>query len=136
MTGLPAAILLAWMQACCTVYGVEPEFALAVARIESGTKTAWLRCGPLGKAGKYYGPFGIHRDFRKKWPIDNPYVNVAVGVRALQGRDQRRVLQRYNAEFNEAYFRAVRAVYRQTKRRGTFKDRRGHATLSLLHHEH
>lgn len=111
------AVLLAWMRACALTYGVEPEFAYAVARVESGVPGGpALRFGPLGRAGKYYGPFGIHRDFRKKWPIDHPLVNVAVGVRALRGQDKRRVLQRYNTNFDESYFRAVMAVYRRAKR--------------------
>lgn len=119
--GLASALLLAWMKACALTYGVEPEFAWAVARVESGAPGgSAIRCGPLGRSGKYYGPFGIHRDFRRRWPIDDPYVNVAVGVKALRGPDKRRVLRRYNAAFNEAYYRAVMAVYRQAKREGKF----------------
>jgi len=113
---LPAALLLAWMQACATLYGVEPEFALAVATIESR-----LQCGPLGRKGTYCGPMGIHKCFRAKWDIDNPFVNIAVGVRALKGRDQRRVLQRYNASFNEAYWRAVQSCRRQYQRDRVFE---------------
>jgi hypothetical protein len=115
------ALLLAWLQACALTYGVEPEFAFAVARVESGLPgAAVIRCGPLGRSGKYYGPFGIHRDFRRRWPIDDPFVNVAVGVKALRGTDKRRVLQRYNAAFNEAYYRAVMRIYRQAQRERMF----------------
>ena len=121
MTGLPLALLLAWLQACALTYGVEPEFAYAVARVESGVPgLAEIRCGPLGRSGKYYGPMGINRCFKEKWPIDDPYINVVVGVKALRGADKRRVLQRYNAAFNEAYYRAVMATYRQAKREGRF----------------
>jgi hypothetical protein len=121
MSGLGMALLLAWLQACALTYGVEPEFAWAVARVESGVPGgAEIRCGPLGRSGKYYGPMGINRCFKAKWPIDNAFVNVEVGVKALRGADKRRVLQRYNAAFNEAYFRAVMAVYRQAKREGKF----------------
>jgi hypothetical protein len=103
MSGLAAALLLAWMQACAVSCGVEPEFAYAVARVESGVPGGpALRCGPLGRAGKYYGPFGIHRDFKRRWAIDDPFVNVAVGVKALRGADKRRVLKRYNIAFNES----------------------------------
>jgi hypothetical protein len=118
LVNLSTAILLAWMKACCLNYGVEPEFALAVARVESGTKTEMLRFGPMGKSGRYYGPFGIERSFLKKWPIDNPFVNIEVGVKALRGPDKRRVLRRYNATFNEAYFRAVMMACRKYKSEG------------------
>jgi hypothetical protein len=121
INGIAAALLMAWLQACALTYGVEPEFAYAVARVESGVPGgAAIRCGPLGRAGKYYGPFGIHRDFRKRWPIDDPFVNVAVGVKALRGPDKLRVLKRYNASFNQAYYRAVMAIYRQAQREGRF----------------
>lgn len=120
-SALATTLLLAWMKACALTYGVEPEFAYAVARVESGGQgVTEIRCGPLGRSGTYYGPFGIHRDFRRRWPVDDPFVNVEVGVKALRGRDKRRVLQRYNASFNEAYYRAVMAIYRQAKREGKF----------------
>lgn len=106
---------MAWLQACAATHGVEPEFALAVATVESR-----LQCGPLGSKGTYYGPMGIHKCFRAKWDIANPFVNIAVGVKALKGRDQRRVLQRYNASFNEAYFRAVQSCRRQYQRDRVF----------------
>lgn len=121
--GLGAALLLAWMQACSVTYGVEPEFAWAVARVESGTKTETLRCGPMGKSGRYYGPFGIERSFLRRWPIDDPFVNVAVGVKALRGADKRRVLKRYNAAFDEVYYRAVMGLYRQAKQEGRFESK-------------
>lgn len=114
---LAMTLLLAWFQACGTIYGVEPDFAWAVARVESGLPGGpEIRCGPLGRCGKYYGPMGINRCFKTKWPIDDPYVNVEVGVKALRGADKRRVLQRYNAAFNESYYRAVMAIYHQARR--------------------
>lgn len=121
LTGLALAALLAWFQTCGAMYGVEPEFAWAVARVESGVSGGpEIRFGPLGRRGKYYGPMGINRCFLGRWPIDDPYVNVEVGVKALRGTDKRRVLRRYNRAFNEAYYRAVMAVYRQAKREGRF----------------
>jgi hypothetical protein len=121
VTGVATALLLAWMQTCGLTYGVEPEFVWAVARVESGVPgISEIRCGPLGRAGKYYGPMGINRCFKTKWPIDDPFVNVEIGVKALRGADKRRVLKRYNAAFNEAYYRAVMALYRQAKREGKF----------------
>jgi hypothetical protein len=119
MTGLAMALLLAWMRVCSLHYGVEPEFALAVARVESGVPGGpALRCGPLGRSGKYYGPFGLHRDFLRRWPIDNPFVNVEIGVKALRGQDKLRVLRRYNpTRLNRAYEQAVMRLYRQEKAR-------------------
>jgi hypothetical protein len=119
LVNLPTALLLAWLQACAAINGVEPEFALAVAAIESR-----LQCGPLGRSGTYYGPMGIHKCFKAKWDIEDPYVNIAVGVSALRGRDQRRVLKRYNASFNEAYWRAVQAARRQYQRDRVFAGRK------------
>lgn len=109
---IPAALLVAWIRTYALLYGVEPEFALAVAHVESGVPGQEFRVGPLGR-GKYYGPFGIHRDFLKKWPIDQPEENIRRGVLALKGGDQRRVLKRYNRTFNECYFRAVQAAKRR-----------------------
>ena len=80
-----------------------------------------IRIGPLGRKRKYYGPMGINRCFLARWPVDNCYVNVMVGARALRGNDKRRVLKRYNAAFTEAYYRAVMACYRQAKRERIFQ---------------
>lgn len=114
---LPSTLLLAWLKACSAVYAVDPAFAQAVMIVESrppsGTEMEF-RVGRLGKS-KYYGPFGIHRDFLKVWPIDDPFVNVAVGVKALRGADKRRVLKRYNASFTESYYREVRRIERKLK---------------------
>lgn len=117
---ISTAVFLAWVMACSQYYGVQPEFALAVARVESGTTTEWVRFGRLGRS-RYYGPMGINQCFLKKWPIGNPYINVAVGVRALRGADQRRVLQRYNEKFDEDYFRAVMALSRQHQKERIFE---------------
>ena len=115
------AALLAWMQVCSAHYGIEPEFVYAVARIESGVPGGpRIRIGPLGRKRKYYGPMGINRCFLARWPVDNCYVNVMVGARALRGRDKRRILKRYNASFDEAYYQAIMACYRQAKRERVF----------------
>lgn len=106
---------LSWVKVCAAKYNVDPCFALAVAQIESGTKGQRFRFGKLGK-GTYYGPFGIHKSFLKKWRIDDPMVNTEIGIKALRGPDQRRVLKRYNKSFNEGYYRAVMATARQYRR--------------------
>ena len=114
-------ILFFWIKYCGAVYGVEPEFIWATMRVESGNASNLVRFGPLGKSGKYIGPMGINKCFRKKWDIDDPFVNVAVGARALRGSDKRQVLRRYNTAFDEDYYRAVMALYRQCKRERTLE---------------
>jgi hypothetical protein len=101
------ADLVSYIARCARAHGVDPGFAVAVATIESR-----LQCGPLGRRGTYLGPMGIHKTFRARWNIDNPWVNVEVGVKALRGRDQVKVLRRYNASFSPAYLKAVRQVQR------------------------
>ena len=59
---------------------------------------------------------GINDCFLSKWPIDDPFVNVEVGVKALRGSDKRRVLRRYNPKLNRAYEQTVMATYQQMKR--------------------
>lgn len=114
---IATAALLAWMQICAQEHGVDPYFARAVAIVESRPAGGGLamRCGPLGKQGKYYGPFGISRIFLKRWNIADPYVNVWVGVRALRGRNRLKILRRYNASFNQAYYREICRTERQLK---------------------
>jgi hypothetical protein len=115
-----APALIAWMVLWSNVYGVEPEFALAVARVESGTSQHEFRIGKLGR-GTYYGPMGIHKCFLNKWPIDDPWENIRVGVRALRG-SKMHALRRYNKSCNAAYTRAVLSTYSRYKRLGTCKS--------------
>lgn len=108
---------ITFLELCCEHYQVDKSFALAVAYIESGDPRngAPLRFGRLGQ-GTYYGPFGIHKSFIKRWRIDDPYVNTWVGVRALRGKDKIKVLRRYNPAATQAYFRAVLEMERRLKR--------------------
>lgn len=84
--------------------GVNPHYCLAVAHVESRDlkNNMEFRVGRLGKS-KYYGPMGIHQDFRKLRPevLEN---NIVAGVRAL-GRVP---LERYNASCTQAYKKAIR----------------------------
>lgn len=108
VTPLSALLLKVWIAVCAAHWGVDPSFALAVAHIESRLPgRVEFRCGPL-PGGTFYGPFGIHRCFLKRWPIDNVLVNCWYGVRALRGGNKKKVLRRYNAEFDRAYWLAVR----------------------------
>ena len=104
----------------CWGYKVEPNFALAVAHVESGDKHHEFRMGRLGHS-PYYGPFGIHRDFLKRWRIDDPEINCLVGVRALRNTQtleaKKRRLKKYNTEFSEEYWKSVVAAYKKYKRK-------------------
>ena len=104
--------LLTWLHLCALKYNVDPGLAYGVMIIESRGQ-----CGELGRKGTFIGPMGIHKCFRSKWDIDNPYTNIEVGVRALRGDDERRVLRRYNTAFNMAYYKAVKQVQRDYNRR-------------------
>jgi hypothetical protein len=101
-------------------YGVDPNFALAVAEVESSNKEVRFRFGKMGK-GTYYGPYGIHKCFLKKWAINDPLVNTEVGIRALaRHKDQRQSLRRYNTSFDEAYYRRIKQIERRNREEGVF----------------
>jgi hypothetical protein len=110
-----------WVRICSEKYGVDPCFALAVAETESSCRGHQFRFGKMGK-GTYYGPFGIHRCFLKKWDIDDPWTNTMIGIRALaRYKDRRRTLQKYNTAFNEAYWRRICFLERRNRNAGVFR---------------
>lgn len=107
--------LLLALHIWCGVYKVEPALPLAVMQNESGFK-----CGPLGKKGTFIGPAGIHRQFRKKWAIDDPKENIRVLVARFEGVKGKdaivRRLKSYNKEwYKNNYLRDVLAAYKQYK---------------------
>jgi hypothetical protein len=107
--------LLFLLHVLCWSHRVEPAFAQAVAHVESSDRHHEFRYGPMGK-GTYAGPMGLHRAYcREKFGVDPvaPEVNIAIGVRALRGRDKVQVLRRYNTEYNRAYERSVMKAYRK-----------------------
>jgi len=113
---------LSFVKTCSERYGVDPNFALAVAETESSCKGKRFRFGRMGK-GTFYGPFGIHKCFRRRWDIGNPYVNTQVGIRALaRHKNQRRSLRKYNASFNEAYWKRVKQLEARNRKNGVFDD--------------
>jgi hypothetical protein len=118
-SGVATALLLAWIKACALTYGVDPEFAAAVAIVESRPTGGGMemRCGPLGRSGKYVGPMGLNRCFAGKYDIYSPWENIRVGVKALRG-NQMSALKRYNASCTPAYIREVFKIKRQLKREG------------------
>ena len=100
-------LLSAWLVMCAYFYGVDPNFALRVARVESGTRTQEFRVGRLGRTD-FWGPMGIRGRYIRGMDMDNPYLNVMVGVRALRGADKRQVLTRYyGGPPPQAYLKAV-----------------------------
>jgi hypothetical protein len=112
---------LAFVHKTSVKYGIDPNFALAVAEVESSYKGERFRFGKMGK-GTYYGPFGIHKCFLKKWAINDPYINTEVGIRALaRYKDQRKSLKKYNAAFNEGYYRTIKKLEKKNRESGVFK---------------
>lgn len=107
-----APILLLWLQICCAAYGVEPEFALAVATLESRLQVDL-------ETPKYVGLFCLHKGYVREHfgltpqQAKEPLVNIAIGVRALRGRDKDKVLRRFNPEDRGPYRRKVLRYYRQ-----------------------
>jgi len=113
---------LAFVKTCSAKYGIDPNFALAVAEVESSYKGERFRFGKMGK-GTYYGPFGIHKCFLSRWRIDDPYINTEVGIRSLaRYSDQRRTLRKYNTSFNERYFQTIKKLERQNRESRTFNE--------------
>jgi hypothetical protein len=111
---------LAFVKSCSEKYGVDPYFALAVAETESSCKGKRFRFGRLGK-GTYYGPFGIHRCFIRRWNIADLYINTEVGIRSLaRYKSQRRTLKKYNASFNEVYYRRIKFLEARNRREQVF----------------
>jgi hypothetical protein len=100
-----------WVRIVSEKYGVDPCFALAVAETESSCRGIQFRFGKMGRS-RYYGPFGIHQCFLKKWAIDDPVLNTVIGIRALA---------RYSANFNEAYWRRVCYLERRNREAGIFR---------------
>jgi hypothetical protein len=108
---------LAYVKKTSVKYGIDPYFALAVAEVESSYKGERFRFGKMGKT--YYGPFGIHKCFLKKWDISNTFVNTEVGIRALSRYgNQKKSLKKYNTHFNMTYYKRIK--YLENKNR---KDR-------------
>lgn len=108
-----------WFVESARRWNVSPSFLMAVAYIESrqlgkgGVVIQDFRLGEIGR-GTYYGPMGIHKGFKKKWDIWDPKINIEVGAAALAGVGscpdaQKRRLRRYNTEFNDRYFKAIKA---------------------------
>ncbi len=70
----------------------------------------------------YSGPFGINRCFLSRWNVDDPWINTVIGIRALaRYQDKRRTLMKYNANFNESYWRRVKELERRNRRAEVFR---------------
>lgn len=112
-----APALLLWLQLCCGAYGVEPEFALAVATIESRLQVDL-------ETRRFVGLFCLDKArVRERFGLTpreakDPFVNIALGVASLQGRDKQKILRRFNPEdYRGVYQRQVLRYYRQLKRK-------------------
>lgn len=114
-------IIVSYTKIMSEKYGVDAAFALAVAHIESRAPGQEFRHGLL--AGKWYGPFNIHKDYLNKWPVDELQENCKRGVMALRGTNQRQILRRYNAEFNQAYYLEIeKAILKYRRELENFKN--------------
>lgn len=111
---LTKVIIHGYILYACQKYGVDPNFAKAVAHIESRKGQEEFRIGRLGHS-RYFGPFGIEQSFLKRWPIDDYLTNIEIGCRALRG-PQERVLRRYNTSYSPDYAKAVRMAQREYQR--------------------
>lgn len=108
--------LLAATLLWCHVYKVQPAIPLAVMKNESN-----FQCGPLGK-GTFIGPGGIHKSFRRKWAIDDPFENIRVTVAAFEGVHGESAFKHRLKSYNKTwwkdnYLRDTLAAYRQYARR-------------------
>lgn len=104
-----------WSGFWCAHYQVDLPRALAVAHVESRGAGQEFRVGLLGR--RWYGPYNVHRDYAKRWPdLATISGNCRRGVAALRGRDLRRILGIYNADFTEAYYQAVLRAERKYRR--------------------
>lgn len=102
------------VKAVAEKYGVDPNFALAVFECESSKKEVRFR---FGKVGKYWLPAGIHQCFESRWDLSDLRVNTEVGIRALAryGKDYRRSLKRYNASFDESYYKRIMGLTKKNR---------------------
>jgi hypothetical protein len=112
---------LAHVKACAEKYGMDPYVCLGVAGAESSLGEVEFRFGKMGRS-RYYGPMGINKCFLEKWNIADPYVNTEVGIRALaRYKDLRRSLKKYNAEFNEGYYKRVIYLTKKYRKERVFE---------------
>ncbi|MHB8071544.1 MAG: hypothetical protein ACYDHF_06295 [Candidatus Cryosericum sp.] len=103
---------------------MEPEFALAVATIESRLQVDL-------ETPRFVGLFCLDKArVRERFGLTpaeakDPFVNITVGVASLRGRDKERVLRRFNPEDpGGVYRRQVLRYYRQLRR-----EKKGRARL-------
>lgn len=104
--------LLLLLHIYCATYKVEPAMPLAIMKLESNFK-----CGPLGKKGTFIGPGGLHKDYRKKFKIDDPNENIRVTVASFEGVvGEQAFIERvksYNPEWRKNnYLRDLLKAYR------------------------
>jgi len=110
-------------------YDVDKNLCLALAETESSGKGERIRFGQISKT--YYGPFGIHKCFLKKWNIVDWKVNTEVGIRALSGHLYRangnlhNALKKYNTgdkgEKYNKYVRRIKNLKKQYEKENVFK---------------
>jgi len=111
-------ILFLWLQYCSAFYRVEPEFVKAVADIESGVSQGF-KTGAIDKRGKYIAPMGIYYKCAPGYNKHDPFVNIALGARALgRFKDKKRALKKYNTAYNDKYYKTIITKYKYYKQKG------------------
>jgi hypothetical protein len=119
---------LNWVKYCSKKYNIDKYFVLSVAECESSNKYARYRFGKMGRT--FYGPFGIHKCFLKKWAVDDPFINTEVGIRALaRYGSQKKALKKYNASFNMAYYNRIKFLERRNRQDRIFDLKPNEAQL-------
>lgn len=100
-------------------YGMDPAVSLALAEVESSKDKQRFR---FGRVGRYWLPFGIHKDCAKGHDLSDWRVNTEVGIRAIaRYKDLRKSLKKYNASFNEAYYRRVLTLAAKNRKEKVFR---------------
>jgi len=105
------------------VYNLSPYYCLAVASVESSRGRHLFGFGRISKS--FYGPYGIHRCFLKRWDIDDPYINTMVGIKALArygSSKQARIkaLRKYNTNYDSSYYKLILHLEHKFTKLGVF----------------
>jgi hypothetical protein len=74
-----------------------------------------IRLGTIGRDDEVVGPMGIAICYVKDANLNNPFVNILIGVGALKGKNQMVALKRYNATFTQGYYGEVCRLQKRLK---------------------
>lgn len=92
---------------------VKPGFPVGVIQVESRLGSKKYR---TGKHGRFYLPGGIHKDFKKKWNLEDWRVCCDVAIESLYKRmiakngNETAVLKKYNASYTYSYHNEIKKI--------------------------